>query len=104
MDYAAEVLKANPSAVAKLIRLLDDQDPIGADCLKSLYAHTGKAFVIGFTGPPGAGKSSLVSCLIGEIRQRGLTVAVLAIDPTSPYSGGALLGDRLPDRLCHLDL
>jgi LAO/AO transport system kinase len=62
---------------------------------KILYSHTGKAFVMGITGPPGSGKSTLVNCIISEIRRRKLKIAVVAIDPSSPISGGALLGDRI---------
>ena len=82
-------------AGARLIRLLEDQDSAGMEMLKQLYPHTGRAFVIGMTGPPGSGTSSLVNCLISEFRARNLRVAVVAIDPSSPISGGALLGDRI---------
>lgn len=89
-------------AGARLIRLLEEGDSAGIEMLKQLYPHTGRAFVIGITGPPGSGKSSLVNCLITEFRARKLRVAVVAIDPSSPISGGALLGDRIRMRR-HID-
>ena len=63
--------------------------------MEALYPHTGKAYVVGVTGPPGAGKSTLLNRLIAHLRGEGLTVGVIAVDPTSPFSGGALLGDRV---------
>ncbi len=89
-------------AGARLIRLLEEGNSAGIEMLKQLYPHTGRAFVIGITGPPGSGKSSLVNCLITEFRTRKLRVAVVAIDPSSPISGGALLGDRIRMRR-HID-
>ncbi|MDP6980930.1 MAG: methylmalonyl Co-A mutase-associated GTPase MeaB [Myxococcota bacterium] len=82
-------------AGARIIRLLDDRDEHGIEALAHLYPSSGRAYVLGVTGPPGAGKSTLVSKLIGALRKRDLTVGVLAIDPTSPFSGGAILGDRV---------
>lgn len=95
MDLVGDTLQGSQIAGARLIRLLDDEDERGIEALKALYSHTGNAFIIGITGPPGAGKSSLVDCIITELRKRQLTVAVLAIDPSSPFSGGAILGDRV---------
>ncbi len=82
-------------AVARLIRDIDDGQPEARKILKKLYAHTGRAYVIGVTGSPGVGKSTLVDCMIQVLRARGKTVGVLAVDPTSPFSGGAILGDRI---------
>lgn len=95
MDLVADTLAGSQLAGARLIRLLDDEDPAGTEAIRKLYSHTGKAYILGITGPPGAGKSSLVDCLIAEWRRRDLKVAVLAIDPSSPFSGGAILGDRV---------
>ncbi len=82
-------------AIARALRLVDDRRGDHEQLLRELYAHTGKAYVVGITGNPGAGKSTLTDKLIGEFRRRGMRVAVLAVDPTSPYSGGAILGDRI---------
>ena len=94
-DVAEKIINGNQLAAARLIRLLEESDPEGIDGLKELYPHTGKAFILGITGPPGAGKSTLVTHIISEYRKRGLKVGVVAVDPSSPFSGGALLGDRL---------
>ena len=82
-------------AAARLIRLLENGEPEGVQCLKALYPHTGNAFILGLTGPPGAGKSTLLTHVIAEFRRRDLKVGVVAVDPSSPISGGALLGDRI---------
>jgi len=92
---AQDIIRGDQLAGARLIRLLEEEDPRGIEVLKRLYPHTGKAFVIGLTGPPGSGKSTLVNCIISEVRRRKLKIAVVAIDPSSPISGGALLGDRI---------
>ena len=81
--------------VARLISLVEDGSDELADVIKAIAPLEGDAYTVGVTGPPGAGKSTLVSALVGVLRKRDLTVSVLAIDPTSPFSGGALLGDRL---------
>jgi LAO/AO transport system kinase len=90
-----KILKGSQLAGARLISRLEDRDPGGVEMLKALYPHTGRAFVIGITGPAGAGKSTLVARMITLLRVRGLTVGVVAVDPSSPFSGGALLGDRI---------
>lgn len=90
-----EVLKGNIRATAKLIRKIDDRSDDYIDELKAIYPETGKAFIIGITGNPGAGKSTLVNQLIKHFRNEDKKVGVVAIDPTSPFSGGAILGDRI---------
>lgn len=90
-----KILDGNQLAGSRLIRLLEEENPQGKEVLKQLYPYTGNAYVIGITGPPGSGKSTLVSCIISEFRKRKKNVAVAAIDPSSPISGGALLGDRI---------
>lgn len=90
-----KVMAGDVRNVARLIRDIDDGMPGVREILKELYPHTGKATVIGITGAPGVGKSTLVDQMIAHIRNRGKTVGVLAVDPTSPFSGGAILGDRV---------
>lgn len=82
-------------AVARLISLVEDASPRLREVMAALAPYTGNAHIIGLTGAPGVGKSTTTSALVAEFRRRGLTVAVLAIDPSSPFSGGALLGDRI---------
>jgi LAO/AO transport system kinase len=94
-DLLARVLAREPRAVARALRMVDDRIPGWLELLKGLWPHTGKAWVVGVTGNPGAGKSTLVDRLIEGLRKRGHTVGVVAVDPTSPYSGGAILGDRI---------
>ncbi|UCD53893.1 MAG: methylmalonyl Co-A mutase-associated GTPase MeaB [Dehalococcoidia bacterium] len=95
MELAGKILKGNISAAARLIRGIEDELPDAVDELKSIYPHTGEAGIVGITGAPGVGKSTLVDSLVGVFRKRGMTVGVVAIDPTSPFSGGAILGDRI---------
>jgi LAO/AO transport system kinase len=90
-----KILEGDQRSGARLISLIEDRDPAGIAMLKALYAHAGRAFLIGVTGPAGAGKSTLVARMIGRLRERGLRVGVVAVDPSSPLSGGALLGDRI---------
>jgi len=82
-------------AASRLIRDIEDKLPDARAKIKKLYAHTGKSFIIGITGAPGAGKSTLTDALITAFRKKNKTVGVLAVDPTSPFSGGAILGDRI---------
>ena len=95
MFLAEQVLEGNIRAAARLMRDIDDGRPQAIDEIKMLYPHTGNAYIIGITGPPGAGKSTLVDQLIASFRKRGKKVGVVAIDPTSPFTGGAILGDRI---------
>jgi LAO/AO transport system kinase len=90
-----QLRRGDKRAAAKIISMIEDDEPGARDALRMLYRHTGKAHVIGFTGPPGAGKSTLISRLIKEFRKRGRKVGVIAVDPSSPFTGGAILGDRV---------
>lgn len=90
-----DILAGNQNAGAGMIRLIEDRDPLAHAFLKALHPHAGHAFIIGITGSPGVGKSSLIDGLITEFRRLGKRVAVIACDPSSPVSGGAILGDRL---------
>jgi LAO/AO transport system kinase len=94
-DRVARVIAGEPRAIARAMRMVDDRTPGYLPLLKALWPHTGKAWVLGVTGNPGAGKSTLVDRLIASYRARGQRVGVVAVDPTSPYTGGAILGDRI---------
>ncbi|HEY2809024.1 MAG TPA: methylmalonyl Co-A mutase-associated GTPase MeaB [Steroidobacteraceae bacterium] len=94
-DLARDLLAGNVAAGARAIRWLDDGDPRGRELLREIFPHTGRAHLVGITGPPGAGKSTLVGALISEARSRGRRVGVIAVDPSSPFTGGAILGDRV---------
>ena len=94
-DLVPRLLAHEPRAVARAITLTEDGGPAQRELIGRIYKDTGRARVVGITGPPGAGKSTLVDRLIRLCRHRGETVGVLAVDPTSPFSGGALLGDRI---------
>jgi LAO/AO transport system kinase len=86
---------ADRRAVARAISLVEDADPLAYPLVRELYPETGGAAVIGVTGPPGVGKSSLIAALVSHVRERGSTVGVVSVDPSSPFSRGALLGDRI---------
>ena len=92
---AKKVVAGDVRTVARVIRDIDDGIPDVRSVLKEVYPHTGKAFVLGITGAPGVGKSTLVDQMVNHLRKRDKTVGVLAVDPTSPFSGGAILGDRV---------
>jgi LAO/AO transport system kinase len=92
---APKVLSGDTIAAAKLISGIADEVPGAFEEMGHIYPHTGKAYIIGITGSPGAGKSTLTSNLISHFRQEGMTIGVIAIDPTSAFTGGALLGDRV---------
>src|SRR5882762_8545881 len=90
-----QVLKGDVRAVASLMSLIEDGDPKVKAVLKAIYPHTGRAHVIGVTGAAGTGKSSLIDRMTAEYRRRIKMVGILAVDPTSAFSNGALLGDRV---------
>ena len=92
---AERVLSGDPRALARLISWVEDESPAARESLAALYPHTGRAHLVGITGAPGTGKSTLVNEIAKEYRRRGLTVGIIAVDPTSPFSGGAILGDRI---------
>jgi LAO/AO transport system kinase len=94
-DYVKKILEGDKRAVARLISDIDDEIPGVREILKEIYPHTGRAYIIGITGAPGVGKSTLVDQMLGHLRKEGKTVGIIAIDPTSPFSGGAILGDRI---------
>ncbi len=90
-----KILSGDDVATARALRMIDDELPEAREILKKIYPYTGKAHIIGITGAPGAGKSTLVSKLIELYRKKSLKVGVIAVDPTSPFTGGAILGDRI---------
>lgn len=94
-DYAKEVLEGSPRAAARLISWLEDEDARALEHMERLYPHTGRAYIVGITGSPGAGKSTLTDKLTFALRRQGLTVGIIAVDPSSPFTGGAVLGDRV---------
>jgi LAO/AO transport system kinase len=107
VTLAERVLAGDPRAVARAISLIEDEDSAAADLMRAIFSHTGRAYLIGVTGPPGAGKSTLVDRLVSALRTphpapgasesaaRTTSIGVIAVDPTSPFTGGAVLGDRL---------
>ena len=95
MTLADSVLRGSPQAVARLISLVENHPAEAIPSLRQLHPHTGRAYVVGVTGPPGSGKSTLIDALVRTVRQGGRRVGIVAVDPTSPFSGGAILGDRI---------
>jgi LAO/AO transport system kinase len=95
MDLVTDALAGQRRALARLLSVVEDDGPEAREALARLYPHSGRAHVIGITGAPGSGKSTLAGQLAAELRRRDLTVGIVAVDPTSPFSGGALLGDRI---------
>jgi LAO/AO transport system kinase len=95
MEFADKILAGDVRAAARLMRDIDDGRRSAIEELKVLYPHTGRAFILGITGPPGAGKSTLVDQITAAYRKKGKRVGIVAVDPTSPFTGGAILGDRI---------
>ena len=95
MELTRKILEGDVRAAARLMTMIENGDLEARAALKSLYTHTGSGYIIGITGPPGSGKSTLTDQLIDELRKRRKTVGIVAVDPTSPFTGGAILADRI---------
>ena len=102
-DFVSSILSGDRRAIAKAISMIENEDPKIGDIISQLYPKTGNAFVVGITGPPGTGKSTLINSLIENYRKLNKKIGVLAIDPSSPITGGSLLGDRLRMSTHNLD-
>jgi len=94
-SLAAGVRSGDRRALARAITLVENSEPLAYDLVRDLYPETGRAYAVGVTGPPGVGKSSLISALVRHVREQGRSVGVISVDPSSPFSHGALLGDRI---------
>src|SRR5258707_13557646 len=94
-SLAAGVRAGDKRALARAITLVENSDPLAYDLVRDVYPETGRAYAVGVTGSPGVGKSGLISMLVRRVREAGQTVGVISVDPSSPFSHGALLGDRI---------
>lgn len=95
MELVEKVVKGNARAAAKLITLIENDTPMGREALEELHRYTGRAYIIGITGPAGSGKSTLTNEIAKGLSRQGKKVGIIAVDPTSPFTGGAILGDRI---------
>src|SRR4029077_8515242 len=94
-SLAEGVRTGDRRALARAISLVENGDPLAYDLVRDVYPETGRAYAVGVTGPPGVGKSSLISKLVRQAREAGQSVGIISVDPSSPFSHGALLGDRI---------
>src|ERR671936_911594 len=94
-SLAAGVRAGDKRALARAITLVENSDPLAYELVRDVYAETGRAYTVGVTGPPGVGKSSLISALVRQVRAEDRSVGVISVDPSSPFTHGALLGDRI---------
>ena len=94
-NIVERLLNGDRRALARMVTLIENEAPVARRHLAELHQHTGRAHIVGVTGAPGAGKSTLVTHLVRELRRRERKVSVVAVDPSSPFTGGAILGDRI---------
>ena len=102
-EISERLLAGEQRALSRLITLLERGDPAAAEAMKAVDGHTGRAYTVGITGPPGSGKSTIVDQLTQLVRETGSKVGIIAVDPTSPFTGGAILGDRIRMQRHYLD-
>ena len=102
-DLLARARAGDKRSIARLVSVVENDEPGAAEAMRALYPETGRAQIVGLTGPPGGGKSTLVNRLAGTYRERASRVAIVAVDPSSPFTGGAILGDRIRMRERFLD-
>src|SRR5256886_11443346 len=102
-SFLDRVIKGDTNAVARAISKVEDNAPEASELMKQIFSRTGRALIVGITGSPGAGKSSLVDKLAAFYRKQGERVGIIAVDPSSPFSGGAILGDRIRMQTLSLD-
>ena len=103
VDLLARARGGDKRSIARLVSVVENNEPGAAEAMRALYPQTGRAQIVGITGPPGGGKSTLVNRLAGTYRERASRVAIVAVDPSSPFTGGAILGDRIRMRERFLD-